>query len=245
MGLESPPITFLDFERRNHQVRISSSIIHTQRSFRGYQKISFALFHYGTMATIATAKAATRQEIVEKLKTLTTEEKQRQCKIVLEKLLNLPSFQNCKRVSTYLSIDNEIDTEPIVRHIFETGKECFVPRYSKAGMQMVKLSSMNDWETLPVTSWGIKQPRLKDERDDALETGGLDFIVVPGVGFTANGLRLGHGGGYYDKFMTKVKASQEVPPALVGLAFNEQVLEELPVTECDVQIDRVLYADSQ
>ena len=48
---------------------------------------------------------------------------------------------------------------------------CGICRYSKAGMQMVKLSSMNDWETLPVTSWGIKQPRLKDERDDALETG--------------------------------------------------------------------------
>lgn len=98
-----------------------------------------------TMVTKATTKEAIRKEIANNLKSLTREEKQRQSKIVFEKvkttllkfsthmllllqLINLPSFQNCKRVSTYLSIDNEIDTEPIVRKIFETGKECFVPR---------------------------------------------------------------------------------------------------------------------
>lgn len=158
-------------------------------------------------------------------------------------LINLPSFQSSKRVSTYLSIDNEIDTEPIVRKIFETGKECFVPRYSKAGMEMVKLNSLEDWETLPVTSWGIKQPKLKEAREDALTSGGLDFLVVPGVGFTANGCRLGHGGGYYDKFMAGLRANQEKPPALVAIALKEQVVDDLPVTERDVQVDVVLFAD--
>ncbi|RZC42185.1 5-FTHF cyc-lig domain containing protein [Asbolus verrucosus] len=195
------------------------------------------------MAAIASAKAAIRTEIAEKLQLLTSEEKQRQSKEVLQKLLNLTSFQNSKRVSTYLSLSNEIDTEPIVRKIIEDGKECFVPRYSKAGMEMVKLNSMEDWETLPVTSWGIKQPRLKDQRDNALDTGGLDFIVVPGVAFTSSGLRLGHGGGYYDKYLKNIKESQAKSPALVAVAFKEQLLEDLPITENDVQIDMVLYAE--
>jgi 5-formyltetrahydrofolate cyclo-ligase len=126
-------------------------------------------------------------------------------------------------------------------------------------MEMVKLSSIEDWETLPVTSWGIKQPKLKDDREDALKTGkygyskmseiiggnvgGLDFIVVPGVAFTSKGLRLGHGGGYYDKFLANIKKCQEKPPACVALAFKEQVLEDLPTSETDVKIDLVLYAE--
>lgn len=67
--------------------------------------------------------------------------------------------------------------------------------------------------------------------------------MVPGVAFTANGLRLGHGGGYYDRFLINIKKSQPVPPAAVALAFKEQVLEDLPVTEYDVQIDLVLYPE--
>nr|XP_008195843.1 PREDICTED: 5-formyltetrahydrofolate cyclo-ligase isoform X1 [Tribolium castaneum] len=211
--------------------------------FGGRQKVFSALSLYATMVTKATTKEAVRREISERLKHLTSEEKQTQSKIVFEKLLNLPSFQKSKRVSTYLSIDNEIDTEPIVRKIFETGKECFVPRYSKAGMEMVKIHSYQDWETLPVTSWGIKQPGLKEQREDALKTGGLDFVVVPGVGFTAKGLRLGHGGGYYDRYMADLRKNQDVPPALVGLAFKEQICDDLPVTELDVQIDLVLFPE--
>ncbi|XP_068894224.1 5-formyltetrahydrofolate cyclo-ligase isoform X1 [Tenebrio molitor] len=209
----------------------------------GHQTLSSLLSRCATMATQASAKAAIRKQVAEKLTTVSQEEKLRQSREVLKKLLSLPSFQSSKRVSTYLSIDNEIDTEPIVRKIFECGKECFVPRYSKIGMEMVKLSSIEDWETLPVTSWGIKQPKLKDDREDALKTGGLDFIVVPGVAFTSEGLRLGHGGGYYDKFLANIKKCQEKPPACVALAFKEQVLEDLPTSETDVKIDLVLYAE--
>lgn len=111
-------------------------------------------------------------------------------------------------------------------------------------MEMVKLYSLEDWETLPLTSWGIKQPSFKDKRDNAVETGGLDFIIVPGVGFTSSGHRLGHGGGYYDKFLTAIKTAQSSnPPAIVAVAFKEQILDELPTTEHDVQVDLVLYSD--
>lgn len=86
-------------------------------------------------------------------------------------LYNLPEFQNSKRVSIYLSTENEVDTENILRKLFELGKSCFVPRYDGNVMQMVRLNSMEDWENLPMTKWKIKQPKLKDVRENALETG--------------------------------------------------------------------------
>lgn len=64
---------------------------------------------------------------------------------------------------------------------------------------------------------------------------------MPGVCFTKNGHRLGHGKGYYDSFLTNLKKSQEKPPYTVALAFKEQIREEVPIHEYDVIIDSVLY----
>lgn len=48
---------------------------------------------------------------------------------------------------------------------------CHNFRYSKLGMEMVKLLSMEDWESLPLTPWKIKQPKLKEERENANHSG--------------------------------------------------------------------------
>lgn len=151
-----------------------------------------------------------------------------------------------------------------INDIMTSKMTCFILRvnfrYQKAGMEMVKLRDMEDWETLPLTKWNIKQPYLKDVRENALDAGkiifpgikcqykrcilsGLDLLIVPGVAFTKDGLRLGHGGGYYDRYQNKLREIQEVPPATIAVAFKEQVVDEVPTEDTDVTIDLVLYAD--
>lgn len=83
----------------------------------------------------------------------------------------LPQFAKSERISVYLSMDNEVDTVPILKHLFETNKKVFVPRYSGKQMDMVKLLSMEDYEKLPLTKWNIKQPSVKEPRENALESG--------------------------------------------------------------------------
>lgn len=51
------------------------------------------------------------------------------------------------------------------------GKEAFVPQYRGKTMEMVKLRSIEDYETLPLTKWNIKQPSTTECRENALETG--------------------------------------------------------------------------
>lgn len=63
------------------------------------------------------------------------------------------------------------------------------------------------------------------------------------MAFTAKGDRLGHGGGYYDAYLKKLKSIQETPPATVAVGFKEQIVTELPLTENDVPIDTVLFAE--
>ncbi|KAK1125974.1 hypothetical protein K0M31_005506 [Melipona bicolor] len=192
------------------------------------------LIHVRIMAGIKSAKIALRKEMKDVISQLNTEEKQRQSRIVFEK------FQESKRISLYLSTEDEIDTIQILKYIFDKKKEVFVPRYKGKEMEMIKLLSMQDYETLPLTKWNIKQPNVNELRQNALETGGLDLIILPGVAFTANGKRLGHGMGYYDKFLDLCIKTQQKRPHLIAVAFNEQLWQEIPTSENDVILDLVL-----
>ncbi|KAK2584307.1 hypothetical protein KPH14_006700 [Odynerus spinipes] len=185
-------------------------------------------------------KSALRKEMSNIISNINSEEKARQSLRVFEKLKELPQYQNSKRISLYLSTADEIDTLPILKNIFETGKEAFVPRYAGKNMEMVKLLSMDDYEKLPLTKWNIKQPDTSENRENALENGGLDLILLPGVAFTKSGKRLGHGMGYYDRFLENCFQKQQKKPYLIAIAFNEQVKDDIPTTEKDVMLDMIL-----
>lgn len=177
------------------------------------------------------------------LLSLSGEEKRRQSEIVVAKLLQLPAYNQANRISLYLNMSDEVETLPLLRCALDAGKACFIPKYYKGGgMEMVRLRDWKDYESLPVTSWNIKQPADEDIREDALQTGGLDLIVIPGLAFSLSGGRCGRGKGYYDTFLSKCKKSQEVPPVTVALAYREQVVEHVPMDGHDVPIDHVLTA---
>ncbi|XP_018309686.1 5-formyltetrahydrofolate cyclo-ligase isoform X2 [Mycetomoellerius zeteki] len=139
------------------------------------------------MAALTSTKRALRKEITGILKNISLEERKEQSANVFKKLCQLKQYQNSKRISLYLSTKDEIDTLPILKHIFDMGKEVFIPQYHGKTMEMLKLRSMEDYETLPLTKWNIKQPSTTESHENALETGGLDLVILPGVAFTMNG----------------------------------------------------------
>ena len=72
---------------------------------------------------------------------------------------------------------SEVHTDDILQNIFDSGRECFVPRYIGSSMDMVRLHSMDDFLSLPETAWKIKQPADDAEREDALETGTSPYLL--------------------------------------------------------------------
>jgi 5-formyltetrahydrofolate cyclo-ligase len=64
----------------------------------------------------------------------------------------------------------------------------------------------------------------------------LDVVVVPGLGFTPDGRRIGQGGGHYDRFLPRLR-----PGCLtIGAAFAEQIVADLPVEAHDADVDAVV-----
>lgn len=82
-------------------------------------------------------------------------------------------------------------------------------------------------------SFGIMEP----QGGMAVKPRDIDLIVVPGVAFTKDGIRMGRGKGYYDKYM-----SQEGFRAhKIGVCYAEQVLGVLPAEPHDVMVDSLIY----
>jgi 5-formyltetrahydrofolate cyclo-ligase len=185
----------------------------------------------------------------------------------------------------------EVSTTDIVKQALGQGKKVFVPYIWKASeskrpqssMEMLALRSLEDLDTLHRDAWGI--PTLSKEslsdRENALGgiglsegehngfsggVGGLDLILLPGMAFDRMNRRLGHGKGFYDRFLHRYSAlaSREdahstMPtlgmaliepvfqladiPMAVGLALKQQLLppeNPVPVTENDWRVDTVI-----
>lgn len=124
-------------------------------------------------------------------------------------------------------------------------------------MDMLELSSLEDYHSLQPDSWGIptipkdsissRHNALGDAEHDTT----LDLIVMPGVAFDESFKRLGHGKGYYDYFLTRYnkakKASGKRMPVLVALAFDSQVLpkDKVPVDASDWLMDIIVTGDGR
>uniref|UniRef100_A0AC34F787 5-formyltetrahydrofolate cyclo-ligase n=1 Tax=Panagrolaimus sp. ES5 TaxID=591445 RepID=A0AC34F787_9BILA len=105
---------------------------------------------------------------------------------------------------------------------------------------MLKLQNLKEYQTLGPSVWGIKQHSRKSSAEDYFLTGPLDLILVPAYAFTINGRRLGKGMGYYDKFFESHQKQFGLLPKLVGLAFKQQILEDLPIEKHDISMDLVV-----
>lgn len=81
------------------------------------------------------------------------------------------AFRQAKDVSIYLSTGSEVDTLALLRELFNQQKNVFVPTYYGRLMEMVRVKDWNDYESLPLTKWHIKQPSIKDGRESALTNG--------------------------------------------------------------------------
>ncbi len=91
-------------------------------------------------------------------------------------------------------------------------------------------------DALVTNRYGIPEPDVASDR--ALTAEGMALIVLPLVGFAADGHRLGMGGGWYDRSLA-FRRAQAAPPWLVGAAFETQRLDAIAAEAWDVRLDAV------
>ena len=177
-------------------------------------------------------KSVLRRALLARRAALPATERRAAAAAVAERLFSAPELAGARRVFTCLSFGDELDLWPIVERLQAEGRELYVPRTKRGDTTLHIHRFPCALETL---SFGLVQPRagepeLAGEAVDAT----LDLALVAGVAFDRRGYRLGYGAGYFDRFL----AGRRFPA--LGLAFDEQIVDELPVEPHDVAMRAVL-----
>ncbi|MFH0771220.1 MAG: 5-formyltetrahydrofolate cyclo-ligase [Candidatus Omnitrophota bacterium] len=174
-----------------------------------------------------------RKKILDKLKNQKEDERHRKSLAIKRKLLALPEFKDAKVLMFYVSKDGEVETNPMIETALISGKVVLVPAVRVKERKMVVSEIMDPNKDLIKGPYGIYQPKahLKVYHPRA-----IDLAVVPGIAFDKKGNRLGRGMGYYDKFLAGLRRS--VPK--IGLAFDFQVVSQLPALSHDQPVTKVL-----
>lgn len=152
--------------------------------------------------------------------------------VIQNKVCNHPWFERSNTVFVYVSAGNEVRTFEIIEKAVNTGKRVCVPRVVP-GVKMEAVPISNIDQDLQMGFFNIMEPKQHLLPVDEKE---IDLVIVPGLVFDRNGYRIGYGGGYYDKYLARIAEHCRT----IGIAFDFQVVNELPVEEHDMKVMAVI-----
>lgn len=153
---------------------------------------------------------------------------------ITEHLINLDVYQQATNIMLYIATKNEVQTKAIITTAQKNGKRIFVPLIVRRDKKLLPSLLIDFEKELTIGHMGILEPKKEFYR--IYPPAALDLIIVPGVAFTVQGHRLGLGGGYYDRFLSKLN-----PKILsIALSFEIQILNEIPLDEKDMAVDYII-----
>jgi len=177
-----------------------------------------------------------RHEIKHKIKACSELEKSRKSDIIKTRLFNEEVFKKAKVVMFYVSLKDEVDTISMIDEAVKAGKRVCVPVIFREDKRLIAGEIKDRVKDLERQHFGIFQPIAGHVREVPLED--IDLVIVPGVAFDKHNMRLGRGHGYYDRFLSSLPDRTKT----IGLAFDFQVVENLPKDSHDIPVSRTIAA---
>lgn len=156
------------------------------------------------------------------------------------RLLELPEYQQAQTVLWYIDCRSELRTKQALPDALNSGKRIVVPycTVDEAGANKLGLWWLQSMDELIVGKWNILEPPHDrwGEPGKEIAADELDLVIVPGVGFSRTGARMGNGQGYYDRLLMNVRMNCP----LVALCYESQLFDNLIVGPHDVFMDKVV-----
>jgi len=183
-----------------------------------------------------------RKYVYSLLQSLDDKTIQQQSQKACSRIINSSIYTNCNLVLSYMAMEKELDTMMIILDCIKQGKTVALPK---------TIDKTNDMDFylvdpfIPLESqlikgrWNIREPNPEVcKKLDPLLLDSKSLMIVPGVAFSSTGQRLGHGKGFYDKYLDKYNNSIKV-----GICLSCQLLETIPVDQNDKNMDYVITPD--
>ncbi len=152
------------------------------------------------------------------------------------RLFAQPEYQQSEILMIYLSLPQEADTTPIVLQAWRDLKRVLAPQISWESKVMIPVEINNLDTDIANTQYGIREP----VEGPPLPIELIDMVIVPGLGFDAQGHRLGRGRGFYDRFLSR----RSFRGKICAFALEEQVVDAIPSRPHDVNV-HMLVTDKE
>ncbi len=190
--------------------------------------------HAGRVGVVP--KQQLRTALLRRLNAQREDERRKRSKAIQRKVFRLTAFRRAKTVCCYVALPYEVQTWQMIEEMLEHGKRVVIP-VMEPRTKRLRLSEVRDPSAELVPGrFGVREPRPSAFRPVRLRE--VDLALVPGLAFDRRGHRLGHGHGYFDRFLARLP--KQTPT--IGLAFRFQLLDRLPAAAHDHALQAILTA---
>jgi 5-formyltetrahydrofolate cyclo-ligase len=148
---------------------------------------------------------------------------------IQKRLKKINAYRDAQKIGVYYPIGSEVLTQDIIQELLSNGKDVFLPKVIGKKMEFRKISNFSSLEK---GSFDIMEPK-----DDCQTDNSLDVVLVPTVGISPVGVRLGYGHGFYDKFLAEHKVTT------ISLTLEKQIVKNIPKSEHDIIINWIITED--
>jgi 5-formyltetrahydrofolate cyclo-ligase len=179
------------------------------------------------------AKRALRQRIIAARDAMPVAARDDASRRISNALLARPDLSDARTVLATFPFGSEWDTRPLIEALLDRGKVVVAPRVN-AMTRMIDLFVIANAARDIVPGYrGIPEPGIHCTSIAADE---IDWILVPGVAFDADGRRLGYGGGFYDRLLPHARRDAR----RIAGAFDLQIVESVPAAPHDLSVEAIV-----
>ena len=178
-------------------------------------------------------KAALRKELRDKLAAMTDQQRHAASVAACALLTATPEWRNARVVMLYLSMpEQEVDTIALALRAWQEEKTVVVPKVFWDERRILPMEITSLHSVLVTSDFGVKEPAA----GQPIPVNLIDLVVVPGLGFSPQGHRIGRGMGFYDRFLSQ----PDFVGLSCGLAFEQQVVSGIPMLDHDVPLSMLV-----
>ena len=183
-------------------------------------------------------KAEARRRMKSVLAGIPTADLSRRSALAAARLVSTPWWQEAEAVLAFLAMHGEPDLRAAVAAAHAGGKTVAAPLIVDGELEFRVIAG--DPGRLARDAWGIPQPDPAWPAWVPAAAPGRVLVVTPGLAFDAQFHRLGRGRGYYDRFLTRLKAVPGIRCTAVAFCLDEQVVDRVPHDERDQRVDAIV-----
>ncbi len=177
-------------------------------------------------------KRLLRQQMLEKRQRLSGYQQSAAAESIARHFADHPILAFAQSFAGYVAMRGELDIMPTFRIMARLGRPTALPRMEPR-TRLLHFREWREGDPLEPGAFSVREP--KAEAPAFLPK----LVLVPTLAFDARGVRLGYGGGWYDRTMQHLR-SLPTPPLFVGVAHSIQELPELPLEPHDELLDGIL-----